>query len=366
MSLYDGVDVDANGNESTGAINPSSASASSIKFLQSQLLLKKAALQQSKFSSQKAPSLVPSHVAQKARPSTLPTAQSETPSKLDFLHHDPMNLKIENEYDPLYPNEYDQVKAVQKAEAAALAAATRNPFEATFSNTIGVRSQLSLPDKDQQDDDEDADYDAPLKLLGQKRAGAAFPPPPSQAAETGSSDGIFKAAKMMAKFGYKAGQGLGRQEQGMSTALQVEKTGLRLGKIIHESSSSSAGAPSHLQSSFLVPPPPIPKQPTLAELLKNQTKVVLLRNMVGPGEVDNDLEPEVREEAKKYGEVVSCMVYEMPGKPEDEAIRIFIEFAKIEQAVKAVVDFNGRFFGGRGVKAGFYNPDRFKKFQLAD
>lgn len=38
----------------------------------------------------------------------------------------------------------------------------------------------------------------------------------------------------MAKYGYKEGQGLGKQEQGMSTALFVEKTSKRGGKIIHE------------------------------------------------------------------------------------------------------------------------------------
>ena len=38
----------------------------------------------------------------------------------------------------------------------------------------------------------------------------------------------------MSKMGYKQGQGLGKKEQGMSTALQVEKTGKRAGKIIHE------------------------------------------------------------------------------------------------------------------------------------
>lgn len=38
----------------------------------------------------------------------------------------------------------------------------------------------------------------------------------------------------MAKYGYKEGQGLGKSEQGMSTALFVEKTSKRGGKIIHE------------------------------------------------------------------------------------------------------------------------------------
>lgn len=39
---------------------------------------------------------------------------------------------------------------------------------------------------------------------------------------------------MMAKMGYKEGEGLGKNNQGMSIALQVEKTGARSGRIIHE------------------------------------------------------------------------------------------------------------------------------------
>jgi len=39
---------------------------------------------------------------------------------------------------------------------------------------------------------------------------------------------------MMVKMGYKEGEGLGKNKQGISTALQVEKTGLRTGRIIQE------------------------------------------------------------------------------------------------------------------------------------
>lgn len=72
---------------------------------------------------------------------------------------------------------------------------------------------------------------------------------------------------------------------------------------------------------------------------------------------------------------------------EEEAVRIFVEFERMESAIKgtsslrmhlqwlpfntpfilpAVVDLNGRFFGGRAVRAGFYNLDKFRRLDLAD
>ena len=39
--------------------------------------------------------------------------------------------------------------------------------------------------------------------------------------------GASVAAKIMAKYGFKEGQGLGKKEQGISMALQVEKTSKR-------------------------------------------------------------------------------------------------------------------------------------------
>lgn len=109
------------------------------------------------------------------------------------------------------------------------------------------------------------------------------------------------------------------------------------------------------------------EEPTITEIMKNPSKVVLLRNMVGPGEVDDELEPEVKEECHtKYGEVISVVIHEIQDQPPEETVRIFVEFKRIESAIKAVVDLNGRFFGGRMVKATFYDTEKFDNFLLLE
>lgn len=71
--------------------------------------------------------------------------------------------------------------------------------------------------------------------------------------------GASVAAKIMAKYGFKEGQGLGKQEQGMSMALQVEKTSKRGGRIIHE-------------KEIIVAPTENP-QPSITEIMKSPSKV---------------------------------------------------------------------------------------------
>jgi hypothetical protein len=80
------------------------------------------------------------------------------------------------------------------------------------------------------------------------------------------------------------GQGLGKQEQGISMALQVEKTSKRGGRIISEkeimppppmtaSGSNSPGSTSQQQSSATQLKP----EPTITEIMRSPSKVVLLR-----------------------------------------------------------------------------------------
>jgi splicing factor 45 len=60
--------------------------------------------------------------------------------------------------------------------------------------------------------------------------------------------------------------------------------------------------------------------------------------MVGPGEVDAELQDEVKEEcSSKYGPVNKCVIYELPpGSRPEEAVRIFVEFKYPEQAQKGM------------------------------
>lgn len=266
---------------------------------------------------------------------------------------------VSQEYDPFRPNEYDKVmkERAEKKEREREAKEKERQLST-------LNSRPLVGDYSDDEDDEPKQFARPT--------GAAIAPPSflmessvEKASDIANSAGVsVVAAKIMTRMGYNKGSGLGRDEQGISRALEVEKTSKHGGKIISEHDQFVAP---------VLPSVPTPSKidetpETITEIMKNPTKVILLRNMVGPGEVDDDLEPEVKEECSKYGEVSGSVIVELPGdkiSPE-EAVRIFVEFKRVESAIKAVVDLNGRFFGGRTVKANFFDPDRFKNLDLID
>jgi splicing factor 45 len=69
--------------------------------------------------------------------------------------------------------------------------------------------------------------------------------------------------------------------------------------------------------------------------------VLLLKNMVGPDEVDEQLGPETQQECQRYGPVASCLVHALPPSvaglrcPDEERVRTFVEFHSQESAVRA-------------------------------
>ncbi|KAL1130333.1 hypothetical protein AAG570_013271 [Ranatra chinensis] len=266
----------------------------------------------------------------------------------------------EAEYDPSWPNDYEKVVKDLRELREKEKEKEDEERQKKREDRQRTRESRFEPIEEKSGDEED---EKPARI------GVAIAPPPSlQEQVIPKAYGASVAAKIMAKYGFKEGQGLGKKEQGISMALQVEKTSKRGGRIIHEKDIMPPPFGSNATPVESTPPRDSPKQElSITEIMKTPSKVVLLRNMVGPGEVDQDLEPEVRDECNgKYGDVVNVLIYELPNVNPDDAVRIFVEFKRIESAIKAVVDLNGRFFGGRQVRAGFYSAEKFEALDLLD
>merc|ERR1711920_330257 len=212
----------------------------------------------------------------------------------------------DEEYDPAKPNDYDEFcrrRMRQKAE-----------------EEMEKRRQESLARQQQ----------------------AAKPPVPKE-------DDF--ATKMMKKMGWKEGSGLGKDGQGMSTPLIMGKTDSATAVVVPGGEKRTA------QPTWVGQPEA--KQPKASSADRPPTRVLLLNNLVGKGEVDEDLEEETAEEAGKYGKLKKCVIKEYKALPDNEAVRIFLEYETIEGATKALIDMNGRCFGGRTVKARFYDEARY-------
>ena len=98
--------------------------------------------------------------------------------------------------------------------------------------------------------------------------------------------------------------------------------------------------------------------------------------MVGPGEVDEELEGETASECEKFGKVIRCSIHEEkgPGVPAAKAVRIFVQFAEPSSAARgifnpffenflsspylhilALASLHGRFFAKRTVEATYFD-----------
>ncbi|XP_073997095.1 poly(U)-binding-splicing factor hfp isoform X2 [Rhodnius prolixus] len=96
---------------------------------------------------------------------------------------------------------------------------------------------------------------------------------------------------------------------------------------------------------------------------KVESRVVILRNMVAPEDVDESLQEEIQEECSKFGIVDRVIIYNEKQSEDDEnadiIVKIFVEFSKMREAEDARDALNGRYFGGRLVKAELYDQSLF-------
>ncbi|KAK2161073.1 hypothetical protein NP493_1607g00063 [Ridgeia piscesae] len=101
---------------------------------------------------------------------------------------------------------------------------------------------------------------------------------------------------------------------------------------------------------------------------KSEYRVMVLRNMVGVEDLDEELESEVTDECGKFGNVKRVIIYQEKQSEEDDAeviVKIFVEFSKQSEMEAAIASLNGRYFGGRIVKAQPYEPDLYESNDLS-
>jgi len=247
----------------------------------------------------------------------------------------------------------------QPVPAIALPSSIHLTMEEKLKNAAAVAARLSALAKS-----------APPEPLA---TATEAPPGPSESTTieeqpTPAKGGSF-AERYMAKHGHVKGQGLGASGSGIAQPLVMERV-----KAAKAPKGSEAEVPKGAKGmgiggkamGRLVNANAEEKNRAELEKYGESSRIVVLTNMVGVEDVDEDLQTEIGEECSKHGVVERVLVHVMHPPPADpgENVRIFVQFSGPAGAWKAVRELDGRFFGGRTVRARYFGEQRFARMDI--
>ena len=154
---------------------------------------------------------------------------------------------------------------------------------------------------------------APPSIVQPPPPASIIPPPPMQPIPTPAPPGLTPA-EMLAKVNMEAQQ---KQQEELQRKLMDGQDMVTLSQ--QENLSIKGQSARHL---------------VMQKLMRSQSEsvVVLLRNMVSPDQVDDELQEEVQEECSKFGEVERVIIYhEKQSEDDDAEIVVKIQSISISQ-----------------------------------
>ncbi|CCJ28228.1 unnamed protein product [Pneumocystis jirovecii] len=170
-------------------------------------------------------------------------------------------------------------------------------------------------------------------------------PESSEAQNNSNMPGQKKfAERLMKKYGWEKGKGLGASNDGIVNPLVVKHSKDRkgTGSIINKNRSYEKTGK-----------------------FGKMSKVILLTNVSELETLDDDLSQEIGDECNKsYGKVERCFVYKnINSSLTSDIVRVFVLFTDAISALRAVNALDGRLFGGKEINVRFYDIDKFENGQ---